>query len=99
MKKEYQQQSLERARNNHSMMNYATIIRGFTARGIPSDEIIPRENVLTLPAWNALGRRVKKGETGVKILTWKNYTDKKTGEEKTYPSNTTVFHVSQTDTK
>lgn len=91
------QEALSRARGNTSGLNYQTIFAGFMARGIPSSEIIPRENVLTLPAWNALGRRVKKGETGIKILTWKKYTDKKTGEEKTFPSHTTVFHITQTE--
>ena len=97
MKSEYQLEALSRARGNTSALNYDAIYRGMISKGIPSSEIIPRENVLTLPAWNALGRKVKKGETGVKITTWIRYTDKKTGEEKVRPSSGAVFHISQTE--
>ncbi len=74
-------------------------------RGIPESEIRPRENVFTYEAWKALGRHVRKGEHGVKILTRidgsKTVCDKETGEEKeqsySFPHTTTVFHVSQTE--
>ena len=55
------QEALSRARGGMSLVNYATIIREFGARGIPESEIIPRENVLTYAAWQALGRQVCKG--------------------------------------
>ena len=97
MKAEYQQDALNRARGNTSSLNYDAIYRGMTAKGIPSSEIIPRENVLTLPAWNALGRKVKKGETGVKVTSWIKYTDKKTGLEAIRPTSGTVFHITQTE--
>ena len=97
MKAEYQQDALNRARGNTSALNYDAIYRGMTAKGIPSSEIIPRENVLTLPAWNALNRKVKKGETGVKVTSWIKYTDKKTGLEAIRPTTGTVFHISQTE--
>ena len=54
------QEALSRARGNTSGLNYQTIFAGFMARGIPSSEIIPRENVLTYKAWQAIGRQVKK---------------------------------------
>jgi hypothetical protein len=60
MKTEQQQDSLNRARTGNSMLNYQAILAGFSARGIPSSEIIPRENVLTYNAWQAIGRQVKK---------------------------------------
>jgi len=97
MKTEYQLEALSRARGNTSALNYDAIYRGMISKGIPSSEIIPRENVLTLPAWNALGRKVKKGETGVKITTWIRYTDKKTGLEAIRPTTGTVFHITQTE--
>ena len=96
MKTEYQQDALNRARGNTSALNYDAIYRGMTAKGIPSGEIIPRENVLTLPAWNALNRKVKKGETGVKVTSWIRYTDK-LGQEQVRPTSGTVFHITQTE--
>jgi len=97
MKTEYQQDALNRARGNTSALNYDAIYRGMISKGIPSSEIIPRENVLTLPAWNALGRKVKKGETGVKVTSWIKYTDKKTGLEAIRPTTGAVFHITQTE--
>jgi hypothetical protein len=98
MKSEYQQEALQRARGNNSMLNYETIIRGFIAKGIPSSAIIPRENVLTYGAWQAINRQVKKGEKGVKVISWIKTTDK-TGAETMRPTSATVFHVSQTEIK
>src|SRR5260221_14524652 len=65
----------------------------------------PRENVFTFHAWKALGRSVKKGEHGVKVVTFiersANERDPATGEEKAVsyrqPHVTTVFHISQTE--
>ncbi len=102
-KKEMQSQALANATQNQSLMNYASIFNGFMARGIPEAEIMPRENVFTYNAWLALGRQVRKGEHGVKVVTFVDCDekDKKTGEKngKSYrrPWTTTVFHVSQTD--
>lgn len=95
MKTEYQQESLQRARSGNSMLNYQAILAGFTSRGIPSGDIIPRENVLTYNAWKALGRQVKKGEKGIKVISWIKMTDK-TGSETMRPTSATVFHISQT---
>jgi antirestriction protein ArdC len=96
-----QQEALARAVNGQSLTNYVPIIEAFKARGIPESEILPRENVFTYTAWQALGRQVRKGEHGVKILTWlhKSKINKATGEEESYtmPWSVTVFHVSQTD--
>ena len=39
--------ALDRARSGQSVANYTAIIAGFTARGVPADAIIPRENVFT----------------------------------------------------
>ena len=90
------QEALSRARGNTSGLNYQTIFTGFMARGIPSSEIIPRENVLTYKAWQAIGRQVKKGEKGVRVTTWIRYTDK-TGQEVVKPQSAYVFHISQTE--
>jgi antirestriction protein ArdC len=93
--------ALQNALNNKSTMNYETIINGFVKMGIPLNEIFPRENVFTFKAWKALGRIVKKGQHGVKVLTFVKCEkiDEKTGNVSTYTRTwtTTVFHVSQTE--
>ena len=101
-KQEQNAQALSNAVSNHSIMNYVPIFQGFAARGIPESEIKPRENVFTYKAWLALGRQVRKGEHGVKVVTFvpMSKTDKKTSERKLIgrrPWTTTVFHVSQTE--
>jgi antirestriction protein ArdC len=84
-------------------MNYAGIFEGFMAKGIPESAIIPRENVFTYNAWLALGRQVRKGEHGVKVVTFIACKDKKQEEKDGKPHpyrrpwSTTVFHISQTD--
>lgn len=99
---EMQAEALANARQGQSVMNYAAIFSGFMAKGIAESDILPRENVLTFHAWKAVGRSVKKGEHGVKVVTFIpcDEKDEKTGEIKsTYrrPHTTTVFHVSQTE--
>lgn len=93
-------ESLERAINNNSMVNYETIINGFIEMGIDADDITPRENVFTFNAWKALGRVVMKGQKGVKVVTRISctVTDKETGEETPVlkTKTTAVFHISQT---
>jgi integrase len=84
------------------MSNYPTIYGGFKEKGIPESEIKPRENVFTYNAWRALGRQVRKGEHGVRVLTFIDCQkrDEETGQLKERfrrPFSTTVFHVSQTD--
>lgn len=97
-----QVEALSRAVNGLSLGNPA-IFAGFMAKGIPESEIKPRENVFTYNAWRALGRQVRRGEHGVKVVTFidcqSKETDADTGERKTIrrPWTTTVFHVSQTD--
>ena len=97
---EIQQEALTRARSSQSLMNYASIIVGFIEKGIPESEIIPRENVLTFHAWKALGRSVRKGEHGVRVVTFiSGARVQEDGTKKGYrmPRAVTVFHVSQTD--
>jgi antirestriction protein ArdC len=97
------QESLSRAVQGQSVANYSSIFTGFMARGIPEEQIKPRENVFTYNAWLALGRQVRKGEHGVKCVTFIVCEDKKreqvTGKKSSFrrPWTTTVFHVSQTD--
>jgi hypothetical protein len=62
-------EALQRATVNTSMANYPAIFEGFTAKGIPESEILPRENVFTFDAWRAKGRTVRRGEHGVKVAT------------------------------
>ena len=61
----------------------------------------PRENVFTFDAWKALGRYVRKGEHGVKVVTFIECSkeNKETREKESFrrPWTTTVFHVSQTE--
>jgi len=102
---ERQAEALSRALTGQTWSNFPAIIQGFTARGIPEDQILPRENVFTYQAWKALGRQVRKGEHGVKVVTFikrdKKTEDSATGEVKlqTYsmPRTVSVFHISQTD--
>ncbi len=106
-KEQIQQEALGRAIGGQSMTNWPAIIHGFIAKGIPESEIRPRENCLTYNAWRALGRQVRRGEHGVKVLTFlpareRDETDPTTGERKlvrrsSRPWTATVFHVSQTD--
>ena len=107
---EIEQQALTNATTSQSVMNYRTIYAEFSARGIPMDDIKPRENVFTYNAWRALGRQVKRGERGVKIVTFVvmsiKQVESETSSDKTSrkrsasfrrPWSTTVFHVSQTE--
>lgn len=96
------QEALTRAVSGQSYSNFPAIFQGFAAKGIPESEIKPRENVFTFEAWKALGRYVRKGEHGVKVLTFietfSKETDPDTSGRKIIrrPWTTTVFHVSQT---
>jgi hypothetical protein len=98
-----QAESLKRAVSGQSLSNFPAIFRGFAAKGIPETEIKPRENVFTFDAWKALGRVVRRGEHGVKVVTFIDCRSKKidpdTGERKIIrrPWTTTVFHISQTE--
>lgn len=96
-----QAEALSRAVNGGSFTNYPAIFAGFVAMGIPESDIHPRENVFTYQAWRALGRQVRRGEHGVKVLTFVETTkeNKENGAKETLrrPWSTTVFHVSQTD--
>jgi hypothetical protein len=96
-KSEMQSQALIRATQNQSFLNYHPIMAGFIQKGLAPEDIRPRENVFTFNAWRALGRTVKRGEHGVKITTWIEATDKKTGEPYKRATYTTVFHISQTE--
>jgi hypothetical protein len=100
-----QAEALDRATNGQSLTNYPAIYEGFMAKGIAEAEILPRENVFTFNAWKAKGRSVKKGEHGVKVVTFVECSgrdrDPASGEEKAVtfrrPHTTTVFHISQTE--
>ena len=100
---EVRQEALTRAVSGQTMSNYPAIYQGFIAKGIPESEIRPRENVFTFNAWRALGRTVRRGEHGVKVLTFIDRAtkeiDKESGERKMIRLawSTTVFHVSQTE--
>ena len=94
-------QALQNAVGHESTMNYEAIFEGFAEMGVEVDEILPRENVFTFNAWKAMGRVVRKGQHGVKVVTFvpMRQTDKETGEvtETRRPRSTTVFHISQTE--
>ncbi|OAI40554.1 hypothetical protein AYO40_04695 [Planctomycetaceae bacterium SCGC AG-212-D15] len=78
-KHDIQQEALARATTGQSFANWPAIIAGFTAKGIPESEILPRENVLTYNAWRALGRQVRRGEHGVRVMTMIPVRDKRDG--------------------
>ena len=101
-KQEIAAQALANATSSESMMNYPAIFEGFISKGIPGDQIEPRVNVFTYNAWLAKGRQVRKGEHGVKVITWITVGDKTDDdgnetEGHKIPKTTTVFHISQTD--
>src|SRR5712692_1893431 len=100
-KSDVRREALTRAVSGQTMSNYPAIFQGFIARGIPESEIKPRENVFTFEAWKALGRYVRKGEHGVKVVTFIECSkeNRETGEKESFrrPWTTTVFHVSQTE--
>src|SRR5580765_6400431 len=103
-----QQEALSRAASGQSLANWPAILHGFTAKGIPESEILPRENVFTYQVWRALGRQVRRGEHGVKVVTFVSI-DRGEPEQSTdvgaakrkpagrRPWTATVFHESQTD--
>ena len=96
--------ALQRARSGASLMNEAQAIREFVERGIPEEEIRPRENVLTFNAWRAVGRYVRKGEHGVKLTVWVPVVeDDPRGGEPTVTGkravSAVVFHESQTEAR
>jgi hypothetical protein len=96
-----QVEALSRAVNGLSLGNYPAIFAGFVAKGLPETAIKPRENVFTYQAWRALGRQVRRGEHGVKVVTFVEMAkeNQETGEKQSFrrPWTTTVFHISQTD--
>jgi hypothetical protein len=108
-----QQESLSRATQGQALTNWPAIFEGFVAKGIPEHEIKPRENVFTYHAWRALGRQVRRGEHGVKVVTFVSMkgkenrdgiatndldgTDKPRAGATRRPWSATVFHISQTD--
>lgn len=104
-KAEIETEALNRARNGQTWTNYPAIFAGFIEKGIAENDIKPRENVFTFPAWKALGRSVKRGEHGVRVVTFIDRTvtenDPATGQQVERsirsPHTTTVFHISQTE--
>ena len=112
-KEEMQQEALSRAIGGQALTNWPAIIHGFAAKGIPESDIRPRENVFTYHAWRALGRQVRRGEHGVKVVTFvpSSGRDRTDGQDESdtererpakrrggsRPWSATVFHVSQTD--
>ena len=98
MDKQLQQtESLNRAKNGDSLLNYPSIMTGFMSKGINANDIIPRVNVFTYNAWKALGRQVSKGQHGVKVVTWIPAKDKNSESSFMLCRRSTVFHISQTD--
>lgn len=96
-------ESLGRAMGGMSTMNYRAILEGFAARGIPMNDIQPRSNVFTYNAWLAAGRQVRKGEKGIRIVTFIPIDGKAADDDGkrrkggARPWSSTVFHISQTD--
>jgi hypothetical protein len=89
--------ALTRARSSQATSNYAALFDGFLSMGIPADAIQPRVNVLSFHAWRAVGRTVRRGEHGVKLVTWIDAKQADTGESRKLARSVTVFHISQTD--
>src|SRR5438067_13372458 len=69
-REQIQHEAVSRAASGQSFANWPAILTGFAAKGIPASDVRPRENVFTYHAWRALGRQVRRGEHGVKVLTF-----------------------------
>ena len=104
-REQIQNEALSRAINPlGSLSNYPAIIQGFIAKGIAESDIKPRENCFTFNAWRALGRTVKRGEHGVRVVTFRQEDVKEEKPDgtidfkvKSRPWYATVFHISQTE--
>lgn len=83
------QATVNKAQRGMSIHNDTIVIAAFQERGI---EATPRVDVFTFNAWLAKGRVVRKGQKGVKIVT---FFEKPDGTK--VSRSVTVFHVSQTD--
>lgn len=83
------QATVNKAQRGMSIHNDTIVIAAFQERGI---EATPRVDVFTFNAWLAKGRVVRKGQKGVKIVT---FFEKPDGAK--VSRSVTVFHVSQTD--
>jgi hypothetical protein len=83
------QATVDKAQRGMSIHNDTLVIAAFQERGI---EATPRVDVFTFNAWLAKGRVVRKGQKGVKIVT---FFEKPDGSK--VSRSVTVFHVSQTD--
>lgn len=94
-KAQIQTDSLNRAKNGDSLSNFPAILSGFAEKGIY--DVIPRVNVFTYNAWKALNRQVRKGENGVRVVTWIPTKEKGTENSRMLCKHSTVFHISQTD--
>lgn len=81
--------TVEKAQRGASIHNDTVVVASFLERGI---EATPRVDVFTFNAWLAKGRVVRKGEKGVRIVTFFQKTD---GTK--VSRSVTVFHLSQTD--
>lgn len=105
-----EQEALARAEGHTALTNYPAIVTGFMEKGIPAGEIEPRVNVFTYHAWRAKGRQVRRGEHGVKVITFVEIRERDPSQEgedrpegpQRRPGSlrawtATVFHVSQTD--
>ncbi len=98
-RQQMQQESLLRARTckDHGP-NIAIIMDECARRGYTN--VRPGENVLTFNAWKALGRKVKKGEKGIKIPVYFSRSTADQADEdssRTIRTNAHVFHESQTE--
>lgn len=104
---QYQTEALNRARSGNSIRNEMLVLQAMLLKGVPREDIKPRDNCLTLQAWNALGRYVRKGEHGVRVPTIVSGTattrDETTGQETQRAFKRMkaayVFHISQTEAR
>jgi hypothetical protein len=102
-REEIEREALQRAEQGQSFSNYPAIYAGLAEKGIAEDDIDPRVNVLTFHAWKAKGRSVKKGEHGVRVVTYVNLPPKVNERGETERpalrrmKTAHVFHISQTE--
>lgn len=70
--------------SHNSVANDVAVLSELASRGTPGCTCLPRIDVLTMPRWNALGKKVKKGSKSMSIPTIiiNEEFDESTGENK-----------------
>ncbi|QDV75402.1 ArdC-like ssDNA-binding domain-containing protein [Botrimarina mediterranea] len=82
-------EALARIRSGASRNDLAAVF-AFADCGIDPFDVRPRQNVLTFRAWQALGRRVAKGATSVRVEVWIPTRGKSTDDDSSRGSDASI---------